>query len=62
MTDMQTCLPLLILRPSILNPVMHFSTQPLIDEVKYSIVYTFALCIPFYLLQCSYHTSTNLDQ
>jgi hypothetical protein len=31
---MQTSLPLLIVRPSILNPVIHFSTQPLIGEIK----------------------------
>jgi hypothetical protein len=34
MTDMQTSLPLLIVRPSILNPVMHFSTQHLTGEMK----------------------------
>ena len=34
MTNMQTSLPLLIVRPSILNPVMHFSTQPLTGEMK----------------------------
>ena len=34
MTDMQTSLPLLIVWPSILNPVMHFSTQPLTGEMK----------------------------
>ena len=34
MTDMQTSLPLLIVRPSILNPVLHFSTQPLIGKIK----------------------------
>jgi hypothetical protein len=46
MTDMQTSLPLLIVRPSILNPVMHFSTQPLIDEMKCPMV------IP---LPCAFH-------
>ena len=35
MIDMQTSLPLLIVRPSILNPVMHFSSQPLTGEIKY---------------------------
>ena len=34
MTDMQASLPLLIVRPSILNPVMHFFTQPLTSEMK----------------------------
>ena len=34
MTNMQTSLPLLIVRPSILNPVIHFSTQPLTGEMK----------------------------
>jgi hypothetical protein len=34
MTDMQTNLPLLIVWPSILKSVMHFSTQPLTGEIK----------------------------
>ena len=34
MTDMQTSLPLLIVRPSVINLVMHFSTQPMTDEMK----------------------------
>ena len=34
MTDMQTSLLLLIVRPSFLNLVMHFSIQPLIGEMK----------------------------
>ena len=34
MTDMQTSLLLLIVRPSILNPVKHFSTQPMTGEMK----------------------------
>jgi hypothetical protein len=34
MTDMQTSLPLLIVQPSILNPIIHFSTQPLTGEMK----------------------------
>jgi hypothetical protein len=34
MTDIQTSLPLLIVWPSILNLVMHFSTQPLTDKMK----------------------------
>jgi hypothetical protein len=34
MTDMQTSLPLLIVWPSILNPVLHFSTHPLTDGMK----------------------------
>ena len=33
MTDMQTSLPLLIIRPSILNPVINFST-PMTGEMK----------------------------
>ena len=56
---MQISLLLLIGRPSILNPVMHFSTQPLISEMKCPIGYTFALCIPFHLLQCWCNTCTN---
>ena len=47
MTDMQTCLPLLILRPSILNPVMHFSTQPLTGEMK---------CPANIPLPCAFHS------
>ena len=34
MTDMETSLLLLIVWPSILNPVMHFSTQLLTGEMK----------------------------
>ena len=34
MTDIQTSLPLLIVRPSILNLFKHFSTQPMIGEMK----------------------------
>ena len=45
MTDMQTSLPLLIVRPSILNPIMHFSTQPLTGEMKCHTSHTFALRI-----------------
>jgi hypothetical protein len=37
--------PLLIVRPSILNPVMHFSTQPLTGEMKCPTSHTFALRI-----------------
>ena len=59
MTDMQTSLPLLIVRPSILNPVMHFSTQPLTGEMKCPTSHTFALRFPFHLW-C--HTSTKLYQ
>jgi hypothetical protein len=43
MTDMQTSLPLLI-RPSILKPVMHFSTQPLTGEMKCPRLY---LCLAY---------------
>ena len=49
MTDMQTSLTLLIVRPSILNPVMHFSTQPLTGEMKCPTSHTFALRILFHL-------------
>ena len=62
MTDMQTSSPLLIVRPSILNPVMHFSTQPLTGEMKCPTSHTFALRIPFHLPKCWRHTSTNLHQ
>ena len=62
MTDMQTSLPLLIVRSFILNPVTHFSTQPLTGEMKCPTSYTFVLCIPFHLLKCWCHTSTNLHQ
>ena len=51
MTDMQTSLPLLIVWPSILNPVINFSTH--LWPVKWNALgYTFALSIPFHLLQC----------
>ena len=53
MTDMQTSLPLLIVRPSIQNPVMYFSTQHLTGEMKCPTNHTFALRIPFHL-----HSST----
>jgi hypothetical protein len=50
MTDMQTSLPLLIARPSILNLVINFSTQ--LWLVKWNALgYTFALRIPFHLLR-----------
>ena len=39
---MQTSLPLLIVRPYILNPVMHFSTQPLTGEMEFPRLY---LCL-----------------
>ena len=46
MTDMQTSLLLLIVRPSILNPVINFSTH--LWPVKWNALgYTFALRIPF---------------
>ena len=58
---MQTSLPLLIVRPSILNPIINFSTH--LWPVKWNTLgYTFALRIPFYLLQCWCNTCTNLDQ
>ena len=57
MTDMQTSLPLLIVRPSILNPVI-FSTH--LWPVKWNALgYTFALRIPFHLLQYWCNTCTN---
>ena len=62
MTDMQTSLPLLIVRPSILNPVMHFSTKPLTGEMKCPTSHTFALRIPFHLPKCWCHKSTKLHQ
>ena len=42
MADMQTSLLLLIVPPSILNPIMHFSTQPLTGEMKCPMLY---LCL-----------------
>ena len=58
MTDMQTSLPLLIVRPSILNPVINFSTH--LWPVEWNALgYTFALRIPFHLLQCRCNTCTN---
>ena len=58
MTDMQTSLPLLIVRPSILNLVINFSTH--LWPVKWDTLgYTFALRIPFHLLQCWCNTCTN---
>ena len=54
MTDMQTSLPLLIVRPSILNPVINFSTH--LWPVKWNaLCYTFALRIPFHFI------SSNVD-
>jgi hypothetical protein len=60
MTDMQTSLPLLIVRPSILNPVisLELHTYEWSNEIPYK--YTFALCIPFHLLQCRCNTCTNM--
>jgi hypothetical protein len=53
MTDMQTSLPLLIVWPSILNPVMHFSTQPLTGEMK---------CPTNIPLPCAFHSiSSDVD-
>ena len=37
-------------------------TQPLTGEMKYPTSHTYALCIPFHLLQCWCHTSINLHQ
>jgi hypothetical protein len=50
MTDMQTSLPLLIVRPSILNLAMHFSTQPLIGEMK---------CPRIIPLPCGFHSNSS---
>ena len=51
MADLQISLPLLIVWPSILNPAINFSTR--LWSVKWNALgYTFALCIPFHLLQC----------
>jgi hypothetical protein len=59
MTDMQTNLPILIVRPSILNPVINFSTH--LWLVKWNALdYTFALRIPFQLLWCWCNTCTNM--
>ena len=59
MTDMQTSFPLLIVRPSILNPVINFFLH--LWPVKWNALgYTFALCIPFHLLRCRCNTCTNL--
>ena len=53
MTDMQTSLLLLIVRPSILNPVMHFSTQPLTGKMK---------CPTNIPLPCAFYSiSSNVD-
>jgi hypothetical protein len=58
MTDIQTSLPLLIVWPSILNPVINFSTR--LWPVKWNVLgYTFALGIPFHLLWCWCNTCTN---
>ena len=43
MTDMQTSLPLLIVRPSIINSVMHFFAQPLTGEMKCPTSHTFSI-------------------
>ena len=57
MTDMQTSLPLLIVQPSILNPIINFSTH--LWPVKWNALgYTFGLRIPFHL-QCRCNTCTN---
>ena len=58
MTDIQTSLLILIVRPSILNLVINFSTH--LWPVKWNALgYTFALCIPFHLLHCRCNTCTN---
>jgi hypothetical protein len=58
MTDMQTSLPLLIVQPSILNSVISLSIH--LWPIKWNALgYTFALCIPFHLLQYRCDTCTN---
>ena len=53
MTDMQKSLLLLIVRSSILNPVIYFSTQPLTGEMK---------CPTNIPLPCAFHCiSSNVD-
>jgi hypothetical protein len=53
MTDMQTTFLLLIVRPSILNPVIHFSTQLLTGEMK---------CPRIIPLPCAFHSNSfNID-
>ena len=53
MTNIQISFLLLIVRPSILNPVMHFSTQPLTGEMK---------CPANIPLPCAFHSiSSNVD-
>ena len=53
MTDMQTSLPVLIVQPSILNPIMHFSTH--LWLVKWNALQV----IP---LPCAFHfMSSNVD-
>ena len=47
----QTSLPLLIVRPSILNPVINFSTH-LRPVKEKALGYNFTFCFPFQLLQC----------
>jgi len=47
MTDTQTNLPFLIVRLFILNPVMHFSTQPMTGEMKCPTSHTFACAFHF---------------
>jgi hypothetical protein len=59
MTNMQISLSLLIVWPSILNSVINFSTY--LWPVKWNALgYSFALCIPFHLLQCRCNTCTNM--
>jgi hypothetical protein len=53
MIDMQTSLPLLIVQPSIINPVMYFSTQPLTGEMECPKLY---ICLAHF-----YFNSSNVD-
>jgi hypothetical protein len=58
MTDMQTSLPLLIVRPSIINPVINFSTH--LWPVKWNALWLYlCLHILFHLLQCRCNTCTS---
>ena len=58
MTDTQISFPLLIVRHSILNPVINFSTH-LWPVKRNALGYTFALHIPFQLLHCWCNTCAN---
>jgi len=65
MTNMQTSLPLLIVRPSILNPVKHFSTQPETGEMKCPRLLRISISSPFLFpssnFQCNQCTNTIMN-